>query len=70
MNIVVILLLLNIWPSHFAIVSSLMIILLLLDIQLFNVEHIIIRQFNYATFNYAIFGNFPKLVQHFKNGLL
>ncbi len=64
MNSVIILLLFNIWPSHFVITSSMMITLLLLDFQLFDVEHFIIWQFNYATI--MIFGNFPKLVQHLK----
>jgi hypothetical protein len=66
MNIVVILLLLNIWPLHFAIASSLMITLLLLNFQLFTIEHIIIWQFNDATT--IVFGKFFKLVQHFKDG--
>jgi hypothetical protein len=56
MNIVVVLLLLNIWPLHFAIASSLTITLLLLNFQLFTIEHIIIWQFNDATI--IVFGNF------------
>jgi hypothetical protein len=41
-------------------------LLLLLNFQLFTIEHIIIWQFNDATI--IVFGNFFKLVQHFKDG--
>ncbi len=66
MNIVVVLLLLNIWPLHFAIASSLTITCCYSTFNCSALNTLLFDNSNNATI--IVFGNFFKLVQHFKDG--